>query len=67
MGNVLLVLAVLLGLGALLLSWVKPGKNAGAIQVLGIVGALVPALWVSVVAIVWAIFEVVTPAKKGKK
>ena len=70
MTNVILVLAVVLGVSALLLTWVKPGKSAASIRILGIVGALIPALWVSVVAIVWAVAEFIMEqpaAKKGKK
>lgn len=51
------ILAVLIGLCAILATAVKSGKNAQAIRAAGLVGIFAPALWVSVAALIWAVIE----------
>ncbi|MCL2338945.1 MAG: hypothetical protein FWC51_03270 [Proteobacteria bacterium] len=67
--SILLVLAVLFGVAAFVITYLKKTENNQAIRALAVVSVFAGAFWVSVVTLVWAVLEYagVLDMKKGKK
>jgi len=69
------VLIVLLNIAALIITIVKPGKNAQTIRAIAVVGAFSFRFWLGLTAVVWALVDVFFPnitiklpeVTKGKK
>jgi len=69
------VIIVLLNLSALVVTIVKPGKNAQTIRAIAVVGVFSFRFWLGFTAIIWALIDVFFPnisikvpgIKQGKK
>lgn len=57
------VLAILLGIAAVIISVLKPGKSAQAVRAVGVVAIFSAGFWVGLAAAVWAVLDYVLPNK----
>jgi len=65
--SILLILAVLFGVAAFVLTYMKKTENNQAIRALAIVSIFAGAFWVSVAGLVWAVLEYADVLHVGKK
>ena len=52
---------ILLGMGAVIITVARPGRNAQAIRAVAVMGVLAASFWPCAVAAVWAVLDIILP------